>query len=182
MACDAWHGFWVWTFLLRLLYRFKFILGRNGVSAYDLWQLIADVAEMQKKWSESFQKAGVDAIIFPAFPLVAMPHDIPGKLTSVFSYMFIANLIRWPSGVVPVTTVQADEQHYNFDDIPDDQRDGFAKLAQKVMADSRGLPTSVAIMTPAFQDETCLRVMKEVERVANFSEEPSAFLRDRSSV
>jgi fatty acid amide hydrolase len=150
-------------------------LGRSAISVYELWQLLADLLEMREKWEAAVQQAGIDAIIFPALPLVAMPHGIPGRLTAALLYMFIANLLLWPSGVVPVTTVQTDEQHYILDSIPEDQQDAFAKLAQKVMHDSAGLPLGVLIMTPLFQDETCLRVMKQVERVANFTEQPTAY-------
>jgi Asp-tRNA(Asn)/Glu-tRNA(Gln) amidotransferase A subunit family amidase len=37
------------------------------------------------------------------------------------------------------------------------------------------LPIGVAIMTPAFQDEKCLSVMKQVERLVNFQGKPEAY-------
>jgi Asp-tRNA(Asn)/Glu-tRNA(Gln) amidotransferase A subunit family amidase len=33
----------------------------------------------------------------------------------------------------------------------------------------------VQVMTPAFQDEKCLRVMKEIESLVNFTARPTAF-------
>lgn len=122
------------------------------------------------------QAEGIEAMIFPALPLPAMPHGIPGKLSSAVSYMFIANLLQWPSGTVPVTTVRPDEEHYDFEEIPENQRDSFGRLAQTVMKGSSGLPMSVSVMTPAFQDETCLKVMKDIESVAKFTAEPKAYL------
>ena len=130
---------------------------------------------MREKWGQSFIEAGVDAIIHPALPTPALPHGISGDFTAAFSYSFLANMLMWPAGVVPVTTVKENEQQYRMEDIPFDQRDSFAKLANKVMVGSAGLPVSLSIMTPLFQDEKCLRVMKEVEGLAKFDKEPVAY-------
>ena len=131
---------------------------------------------MRKSWSNAFQANEIDAVIFPALPLPAMPHRIPGKLSCAISYLFIANLLMWPCGAIPVTTVQKDEEHYRMEDIPANQRDIYAKLAQTVMEGSSGLPISVSVMTPAFQDETCLKIMRDIEEAANFTAEPKAYL------
>jgi fatty acid amide hydrolase len=150
--------------------------GRRGASVYQVWQVLADLIEMRNKWSDDFQRNSIDAIIFPALPLPALPHGVPGGLSSSVSYMFIANLLQWPCGAVPITTVQPGEEHYNFEDIPVNQRDVFARVAQRVMKGSKGLPMSVSVMTPIFQDETCLKVMRDIEDIANFTCEPKAFL------
>ena len=42
--------------------------------------------------------------------------------------------------------------------------------------ESEGLPMSVAVMTPLWRDEECLRIMKEIERVAGFSKKPQDYL------
>lgn len=142
---------------------------------WDLWQHTADLLQMRSDWSDAFRDAGIDAVLHPALPLPAMPHGFSGHLTSAFSCMFLANMLLWPAGVVPVTVVQQGEQTYPKGDLPENQQDYLADLAEKVMKDSAGLPMSVAVMTPAFQDEKCLCVMKEVERVVGFSAEPTAY-------
>jgi Asp-tRNA(Asn)/Glu-tRNA(Gln) amidotransferase A subunit family amidase len=98
------------------------------------------------------------------------------KLTSACSYLFIANLLQWPSGVVPVTLVQENEEDYDWQRIPENQQDAIARLANKVMEKSAGLPISVSIMTPKFRDETCLRVMREVESATQFKAKAKAYL------
>ena len=129
------------------------------------------------KWSASFKSIGLDAVIFPALPLPALPNGLPGKLTACISSMFIANLLHWPSGVVPVSQVHSFEEHYEIHQIPENQRDKLAQLAQQAMQSSCGLPLAVSVLTPAFQDECCLRVMKEVERISEFTVKPSDFTR-----
>lgn len=143
---------------------------------WELWQRMAELMEMRAAWSDAFRDAGIDAVMHPALPLPAMPHGISGMLTSAFSYMFLSNMLLWPSGVVPVTCVQVNEQKYPMEELPENQQDHLAYLASKVMEGSAGLPMSVAIMTPAFQDEQCLGIMKEVERVVNFTARPTAYL------
>ena len=81
----------------------------------------------------------------------------------------------FPAGVVPVTTIREDEQSYPMENLPPNQRDHWAKKAQECMEGSAGMPLSVAVMTEMYRDEKCLRVMKEVERVVEFDEVPTAY-------
>lgn len=146
------------------------------MSVYDIWQTIADMMEMRNHWDAAMQEAGLDALVFPALPLPAMPHGMPGELTAPLSYMFVSNLLQWPCGTLPVTTVEEGEDRYDLEDLPEHQRDPFAHMAQKVMTGSVGLPVSVSVMAPAFQDEKCLGVMKQIEQLVGFDKEPTAYL------
>jgi fatty acid amide hydrolase len=141
----------------------------GGLSVFHLWKKAALVLKLRDLWSEAV--AGFDAVIYPAMPLPALPHGISGDLTCCCSYMFLANMLDWPAGVVPVTVVQPDETHYRnskYEDV-------YTRLVrEKVMPGSAGLPIAVSVMAPAFQEEMCLAVMKEVEEVANFQAKPPA--------
>jgi len=151
--------------------------GRSGgLSAYEYWERLADLNEMRSMWSERIADLNVDGFIHVGLPLPALKCGTSGDLTGVFSYTLLANLLLWPAGTVPVTTIREDEQHYNFSDIPESQRDHWGKKAQEQMEGSKGLPLSVAVMTPKYHDEMCLRIMEEVERVAKFSDRPQAYL------
>uniref|UniRef100_A0A4W5R4A6 Fatty-acid amide hydrolase 1 n=1 Tax=Hucho hucho TaxID=62062 RepID=A0A4W5R4A6_9TELE len=74
------------------------------------------------------------------------------------SYTIIYNLLNFPAGVVPVSTVTAEDEeelrHYkgNYGDLWD-------KLYTK------GLPVAVQCVALPWQDELCLRFMREVERL-----------------
>ena len=143
---------------------------------FELWKLTADLLAFRAKWSDAVRDAGVDAIVYPALPIPAIPHGMSGDMTAAVSYMFVPNLLLWPAGAVPVTTVRPDEQHYRLEDLPENQRDKAASLTHDlVMKNSAGMPLSVSVMTPAFQDEKCLRVMKEVERIVRFTATPQAY-------
>ena len=159
--------------LLTLLLLIKIESG--GLSVHEYWGKISDLISYRAKWEKSFIDEGIEAIIHPALPLPAFPHGASGNLTGAFSYTVIANMLNWPAGVVPVTVVREDEQHYRLEDIPKDQRDKMANLSAEVMNKSAGLPMNVAVMTPEYQDENCLRIMKEIEKIVKFDSEPSAY-------
>ena len=154
---------------------------RSGLSARDLGELMSDLHMLRSEWELAFQKNGIDAVIFPGIPIPAFLHGTSGKLTSALSYMFLANLLRWPSGVVPVTTIRQDEaSYYTMEELPENQRDYISQLVSKNMKGCAGMPMSVSIMTPLYRDEVCLRVMKEVETVVQFTEQPTAFKEEKS--
>ena len=146
----------------------------GGLKAAEVWDLTADLMKMKQQWSDAVNEAGVDAIIFPSMPIPATRHGKGGGILSV-SYMFLGNLLGWPCGALPITTIRNDEQHYRKEDLPKDQRDMMATNVAKEMVGSAGLPMSISVMTPGFEDEKCLRVMKEIEKEVNFNGRPNAF-------
>ncbi|CAB9510144.1 Glutamyl-tRNA(Gln) amidotransferase subunit A [Seminavis robusta] len=172
------------TWLIRLVMGPRmahlFQASKDISTVYQVWQAMADLMELRSKWSDAVKEAGVDVILHPAMPTPA-PFLGTAKDNPNVSYMQIAPLLGWPSGVVPVTTIQRDEQHFYNDKtkgeaLPRDQTDHFARAAAKVMEKSSGLPMSVSILAPAFRDETCLYAMKEIEKIANFQSKPQAYL------
>lgn len=68
------------------------------------------------------------------------------------------NFFDYNAGVVPVTVVRADEQNYRS--IFNDK---FNKCMQKCMKDSEGLPVAVQVISKPYEDERCLRVMRDIE-------------------
>lgn len=149
------------------------------ISVYELWQHIADLLDMRGKWGKAVQEAGLDAIIHPAIPMPATTHGMSAQIACI-SYMLIGPMLLWPTGVLPVTTVREEEQHYYEskemrDQLPKNQRDHVARLTAKEMKGSAGMPINISVLAPAYKDETCLRVMKEVERVMEFKARPTAY-------
>jgi Asp-tRNA(Asn)/Glu-tRNA(Gln) amidotransferase A subunit family amidase len=95
-------------------------------------------------------------------------------LIPALSYTFLANLLHWPAGTVPVTTVQSSEEVYPVDKLPRTQRDSLARLVAKSIVGSQGLPVGVQVMTPMWKDEKCIEIMREIERGVNFQEKPAS--------
>jgi len=149
----------------------------GGISAGEYWQLGADLVRMRKAFLESFREAGLDALLMPATPLTALPHtgSFVSHLTPACSYTFVMNLLHWPAGVVPVTTVKAEEAYYHADaDLPAAQRDKLSSLARAALAGSGGSPAGVQLACEPFEDELTLFAMGELEREAQFRARPGA--------
>eukprot|EP00903_Cladosiphon_okamuranus_P006578 g6426.t1 len=151
------------------------ILGvtRNkGLSVRQYYELVGDTFDVRSKWDKAFTNAGLDAVIFPPVALPALPHGAAKDLTPAFTYMMLANLLHWPAGVVPVTLIRSDEENYDVESLPVNQRDVTAKFARKAMRGSAGLPVGVQVMTTPFQEELTLHAMREVERAVKFDAVP----------
>lgn len=127
---------------------------------------MADLISVRKQWSAAFVSQQMDALILPTYPLVSPKHCQTTKLMSSFGRSYIANHLLWPSGTIPVTTVQEHEQqYYDVTQLPKFQQDNISTLVHdEVMKNSVGLPISVSVMTPQYHDELCLRIMKQIEQ------------------
>jgi Asp-tRNA(Asn)/Glu-tRNA(Gln) amidotransferase A subunit family amidase len=113
-------------------------------------------------FTEAFQKEKLDAVLSPGGATPAFTHGACRELSSTLTYHFLYNITHWPAGIVPITTVREDEQHY-----PTPQnvkhRDMFVAKVDTVMKGSKGLPVGVQIAAPPYSDEECLGVMKVVQ-------------------
>uniref|UniRef100_A0A673X5Q0 Fatty-acid amide hydrolase 1 n=1 Tax=Salmo trutta TaxID=8032 RepID=A0A673X5Q0_SALTR len=115
--------------------------------------------EVMAEW----RRCELDVLLCPMMG-PAYNHNYPGKLTSALSYTIIYNLLNFPAGVVPVSTVTAEDEeelrHYkgNYGDLLD-------KLYRKAVTGGEGLPVAVQCVALPWQDELCLHFMREVERL-----------------
>jgi fatty acid amide hydrolase len=84
-------------------------------------------------------------------------------------YTVVWNILDYSAGVVPVTNVQENEQFYKINQEKYGRRDKFAKTMVELMNGSAGLPVAVQVVTLPHEDETCLRVMNEIEKEVQFN-------------
>ncbi|VDM79324.1 unnamed protein product [Strongylus vulgaris] len=125
------------------------------------------------QFTEYWKKLGIDALICPTFPVPAVPHQYPSRMSTAATYTALFNLLDFPAGAVPagkpllqIITALG----YNI--VLKTMRDAAAK--------SVGLPLSVQVVTLPFEEEKCLRVMGEVEKVwkEDYSSEDLVILSD----
>ncbi|XP_071011633.1 vitamin D3 hydroxylase-associated protein-like [Oncorhynchus clarkii lewisi] len=132
-------------------------------SVQDLWRQHADVEDYMHEVMAEWRRCELDVLLCPMMG-PAYNHNYPGKLTSAVSYTIMYNLLNFPAGVVPVSTVTAEDEeelrHYkgNYGDLWD-------KLYRKAVTGGEGLPVAVQCVALPWQDELCLRFMREVERL-----------------
>ncbi|CAJ0602730.1 unnamed protein product [Cylicocyclus nassatus] len=118
------------------------------------------------KFTEYWKRLGIDALICPTFPVPAVPHQYPSRMSTAATYTALFNLLDFPAGAVPAgkVTAQDDDDLLNEAKYPT----GY-NIVLKTMRDaaskSVGLPLSVQVVTLPYEEEKCLRVMSEVENV-----------------
>ncbi|XP_075037651.1 vitamin D3 hydroxylase-associated protein-like isoform X2 [Mixophyes fleayi] len=135
-----------------------------GVSSVKgLWKHYTAIKEYRCDFISEWRKLGLDSLLCPMLsPAFNIGH--PGKLFAGFGFTMLFNILNFPAGVLPVTTVTSEEEeemkHYKgyYNDLWDKE---FIKGVEGGV----GLPVSVQCVALQWQEEQCLRLMKEVETV-----------------
>ena len=130
-------------------------LGRKPVE--ELWRLTSEIRAWRFEVLASMDAAGVELIVSPPFATPALPHGGSKNFVLAASASMLWNIAQLPAGVVPVSTVRADEA----------KRDGaqgmLGKLAAAVDAQSAGLPLGAQLVGRPWQDARVLAAMQAVE-------------------
>jgi fatty acid amide hydrolase len=106
---------------------------------------------------DAMDRAGLDALLCPAFATPALPHGMSKNFTLASSTAITWNAAQFPAGVVPVTRVRAGETARRG------AKDAMERHAAKVDAQSLGLPVSVQVVGRPWQEPVVLAVMAAVE-------------------
>ncbi|XP_005072131.1 fatty-acid amide hydrolase 1 [Mesocricetus auratus] len=161
------------SFLLKPLYpRLAAFLGSmQPRSAGELWELQHEIEVYRNSVIDQWKAMNLDVLLTPMLG-PALDLNAPGRATGAISYTVLYNCLDFPAGVVPVTTVTAEDdaqmEHYRgyFGDIWD-------IILKKAMKKSVGLPVAVQCVALPWQEEMCLRFMREVERLMTPEKRPS---------
>ncbi|XP_056410650.1 fatty-acid amide hydrolase 1-like [Hyla sarda] len=134
----------------------------QGISSVqELWRHHTAVETYRQEFIALWRALALDALICPILG-PALTIGYPGQLTSAVSYTILYNLLDFPAGVLPVTTVTSEDEEA-LKKYEGHYKDPWDKLLKKAVADSVGLPVAVQCVALPWQEEQCLRLMKEVE-------------------
>ncbi|XP_062437580.1 fatty-acid amide hydrolase 1-like [Rhea pennata] len=147
----------------------KGLFADSGSASANMWSSkeLADLhaAMMVYRWEfiTRWKNLDLDVILCPvlgpAFTLGYMETNLDA-LSSTMLY----NILNFPAGVVPVTTVtEADEEQLHLYSGYLDEP--WHKKLRKTVEGAVGLPVAVQCVALPWQEELCLRFMKEVERL-----------------
>ncbi|CAH1774156.1 unnamed protein product [Owenia fusiformis] len=128
----------------------------------DWWDVTALCEKLTGRFIDHWKRAGLDAVIAPAYGSVAMPTGNPEDYVGqILAYFALWNVLNFPAGVLPVTKVTKSDQ----ENLKHWKASTFAsRRIKKHMEGSEGLPVAVQCITLPWQDERCLRLMADLER------------------
>uniref|UniRef100_A0A3B4FC05 Fatty-acid amide hydrolase 1 n=1 Tax=Pundamilia nyererei TaxID=303518 RepID=A0A3B4FC05_9CICH len=141
------------------------ICGVRSVS--DLWKQHAAVEDYIQETIAHWRSCNIDVLLSPMIgPASRLLHA--DKVSTAVSCTMLYNLLKFPAGVVTVSTVTAKDEeelkHYKGC-----YQDSFDKSLKEAMTGGEGLPVAVQCVALPWQDELCLRFMKEVEQLVKES-------------
>ncbi|KFQ17194.1 Fatty-acid amide hydrolase 1, partial [Merops nubicus] len=130
-------------------------------SVKEMWNHHHQIEAYRTEFIAQWRELRLDAVLCPVLG-PAFTTRYPGKLLTAISSTMLYNVLNFPAGVVPVSTVtEADEEelklYHGYCDDPWD------RMLKQAVAGGVGLPVAVQCVALPWQEELCLRLMKEVE-------------------
>uniref|UniRef100_A0A4W2DWC2 Fatty-acid amide hydrolase 1 n=1 Tax=Bos indicus x Bos taurus TaxID=30522 RepID=A0A4W2DWC2_BOBOX len=142
----------------------------NDLCQSHLSRLPLFLQEYQQEFIAKWRSLDLDVLLSPALD-PAFYVGYPAKVQGDSFYLGLYNLLNFPAGVVPVTTVTPqDEKELAF--YRGYYRDHVDKSFQEAVRGSVGLPVAVQCIALPWEEELCLRFMKEVETLVKSKMEP----------
>ncbi len=110
-------------------------------STFEIDEIYKAKDRLEKTFKEKWDSLKLDAVIGPVYPHSAFKHEDAEELAFIADFLTIWNVLDYPAGVVPVTTVQEGE------DVPEAFSDNYndvitSKLKNSIRG-SIGMPIGV---------------------------------------
>ncbi|NXO80196.1 FAAH1 hydrolase, partial [Sitta europaea] len=133
-------------------------------SVKEMWNHHHQIQAYRSQFITQWKELQLDVVLCPVLG-PAFTTGYPGKLLTAISSTMLYNVLNFPAGVVPVSTVtEADEEELKlYKGCCDDPWDRTLKQA---VSGALGLPVAVQCVALPWQEELCLRFMKEVETLS----------------
>ncbi|NWV36478.1 FAAH1 hydrolase, partial [Grantiella picta] len=157
--------------LVRLFTQFLLLLKLKDVavistcrSVKEMWNHHHQIQVYRSQFISQWKELQLDVVLCPVLG-PAFTLGYPGKLLTAISSTMLYNVLNFPAGVVPVSTVtEADEEELKlYQGCCDDPWDRTLKQA---VSGAVGMPVAVQCVALPWQEELCLRFMKEVETLS----------------
>ncbi|CAD5119227.1 DgyrCDS7859 [Dimorphilus gyrociliatus] len=121
--------------------------------------------EYKEKIRSLWESENLDAIICPPCGVYAPP---PKKYMNAVgpatTYASAWNITNYVAGVVPVTTVNEKDEKDLDQYLESNKSNPLAKLTCEGSRGGVGLPVGIQVITPPFREETCLNIMRQIEK------------------
>lgn len=128
-------------------------------TAASYFALVEEVGAMRARALDAMR--GADLVLSPASPLPAVRHGACLELGTLGTYTTFWNLLGWPAGVVPWTTVREGEES----DRPP-SKDPCDVAARETERGSAGLPIGVQVAAAPHRDHVALAALRALAPAA----------------
>ncbi|XP_008107759.2 vitamin D3 hydroxylase-associated protein [Anolis carolinensis] len=136
-----------------------------GVGAVNkLWEHHDKVMAYRQSFAAEWKKCKLDVILCPVLG-PAFTLGYPAKVLTAISSTMLFNVLNFPAGVVPVTTV-TEEDDKELKEYQGLYGDPWDKKLKEAVKGAVGLPVAVQCVALPWQEELCLRFMKEIETLS----------------
>ncbi|XP_069954928.1 fatty-acid amide hydrolase 1-like [Cherax quadricarinatus] len=136
------------------------LLSSEGVKSHQLWQALEEKQVYVEQLTEAWRKARLDLLLAPAFSMPAPPLNCPTNTTAALITTCLYNFCDFPSGVVPVTHEDEDDQA-KLNDYPTD--DLLFHMVKEATEGATGLPIGVQVVGLPWQEEVVCRGMRDLQ-------------------
>ncbi|NWT43837.1 FAAH1 hydrolase, partial [Chroicocephalus maculipennis] len=133
-------------------------------SVKEMWNHHHEIQAYRTEFIARWRELQLDVVLCPVLG-PAFTTGYPGKLLTAISSTMLYNVLNFPAGVVPVSTVtEADEEELKL--YRGCCGDPWDRTLKQAVAGAAGLPVAVQCVALPWRDELCLRFMKEVETLS----------------
>ena len=115
------------------------------------------------EFSQKWQDLGISALVTPNFPHCSFKAKNADDMGLMLEYIFLWNVLNYPCGVIPVTTVREDEQEFT-----DHHLDSWTGLIDETCKESKNMPMTIQVVAHSYEDEKVLAVMHSIDKNINF--------------
>ncbi|XP_074122141.1 fatty-acid amide hydrolase 1-like [Sminthopsis crassicaudata] len=141
-----------------------FLRNLKSRSAGELWNIHHEIEKYREKVIAQWKEKNLDVLLTPMLS-PALTINYPGKATGAVSYTMLYNCLDFPAGAVPVSKVTPEDEK----ELPKFKGylgDMWDVQLHKGLKNGVGMPVAVQCVALPWQEELCLRFMREVERVS----------------
>ncbi|OMJ93342.1 hypothetical protein SteCoe_3695 [Stentor coeruleus] len=136
---------------------------QSYISPSEYISLYRQAEKICQEAIDQWANEGLDIIICPTLGVAAPYHGGAAQTIPGLAFSYIWNLLKFPSGIVPVGLVKNNEVGYK-----DEFNDPITQGCCDQMQNTEGMPYGIQIVAQPYKDEIALRVMKEVEGIFDF--------------
>jgi len=140
--------------------------GNESGTTYELWKLNAKRLDIIEEILRQWERQGVDVVLAPGFPYPAQLSGYSAWSIAGISYTSVYNLLNFPAGTVPVSK-ESEEDQKGLEHYPTSgDTDAVYKWITEGSRGAKGMPLNVQVIGRPWQEETVVRIMKELQETA----------------